>query len=60
VHGLKSIGYVQLLVSEPEPEPARGPVELEIDAPRPPGLSYVAGGLAVLVLLGAVVPYFLS
>jgi hypothetical protein len=58
VHGLKSIGYVQLLVSEPEP--ASGPVEVELDAPRPPGLSYVAGGLAVLVLLGAVVPYFLS
>jgi hypothetical protein len=58
VHGLKSIGYVQLLVSEPEPP--RGPVEVELDAPRPPGLSYVAGGLAVLVLLGAVVPYFLS
>jgi hypothetical protein len=74
VHGLKSIGYVQLIRAPPPrtssvspplrtQAKARGTAQTEPDAdalPPPPQFRAVSLGIAGLVLLAAFVPYFLS
>ena len=59
VHGLKSIGYVQLQFSYPTPAgKPKGPQTRSASIPEPSSRPAVAIGLAVLALFAAIaVPY---